>query len=1439
MRSIEMQTGRGLPGRRALLQIAIGLGVAFWILDAVISALVFDSGTILGQLMTPAAERIWLRLLVLAVMAGFGYSAHRVISRARSVPGIPPNTDELSQSIFENSQDGFAVLDTDLNIIHANPWIENAYSAFQPLAGKKCYEVFQQRRTACTQCPCVKVLQDGKPHVGVLPNACATARAEGTELWTFPLKDPGGNFLGVALHLKDVSKSRETGEIFRQERDLLAQINDTSAVFCYEYDPPIPVSLPIKEQIQRLYHGVLAECNDVCARSYGAESAQQVIGKKLTELFGISAGSLDGLFTAMIEGEYRVKDGEGVEILADGSRRYYLNNGHGVIEQGKLVRIWGTFRDITERRQAEEVLRESEERLRMVGRAAYDLIYEWDSASDVLEWFGDVDGLLGYKNGKISRDINAWLDLIHPEDRNKLEDAVEHHRISTEPIQYVYRVRHQNGTYRYWNDHGLPLLDDKGCPYKWVGVCTDITERKRVEERLRLLSSAVEQSSEGIAVVDLEGNLLFVNRAFATMHGYTPEELVGKHLSIFHSPDQMPSVEAANRQIRETGEFSGEIWHIRRDGTEFPTLMHNSLLRDETGSPIGMIGTIRDITARKRAEEALRESEEVKRTLIDAIPDMMFVIDRAGRYLDYYPSRLDQPFVSPDEFIGKTGHDVLPRDVADDHLQCVRRALETGEPQTSEYSFDMPDGRKYYETRIVASGENTVLALARNVTDRKLADEALRKEREFNEKLIDASPTFFVAIDQNGKTLMMNHAMLASLGYTKDEVVGSDYLSTFVPKKDRRELAKVFAQLTKARTATRNENRILAKDGRTMLVEWHGQPVITPVGDLDFFFGVGIDVTERKRAEEERDRLFNLSIDMLSIIGFDGRFKQVNPAWMRILGWTEEELLSRTWMELIHPDEYDKSVAEAGKLVTGQAVFSLENRCRCKDGSYRWLSWNAFPLTEEGLIFSVTRDITERKQAEQALIFTQFSVDRAADAAFWMETDGRLIYVNAAACESLGYTRDELLTLSLADIDPDFQTEKMQDSLELLRDRGSLVLETHHRTKDGRLFPVEINSNHLRFEGREYICAFARDITIRQQAEIELRESEKRYRTLVDASPIPIMVYVGERFVFLNSAAVKALGGTTVGDFIGRSIWDVLQPDSVESGRSPGWWILEPKGSPGLIRENWVRLDGKSIDVELFAIEIDYRGESARQVVFNDVTERTATERKLMEYQQQLRALASEVTMTEERERQQIASNLHDGISQNLALAKMQLMNLHETTPSAQTSAPLMHTVELLEQALEHMRSLTFELSPPVLHRLGLEPAVIGLAEQMQEKYGLQIELEISEEATPLPNEVRVMLFRAVRELLINVIKHARTRRAKISMVKTDRRITIEVLDYGEGYDPVQTEPGRQRKEGFGLFSIRERLAYLGGSLNIDSQPGGGTRVVLTAPLAGEMAGKE
>ncbi|WP_299180161.1 EAL domain-containing protein [uncultured Neptuniibacter sp.] len=149
-----------------------------------------------------------------------------------------------------------------------------------------------------------------------------------------------------------------------------------------------------------------------------------------------------------------------------------------------IYALCGISVDITERIKTEQALRESEQRFKMAGRAAYDLIYEWDVKTDSLLWFGDVDKILGYDVGEVSHNIQAWLALIHPEDVGQLSNAVERHRCETDPIKYEYRIKHRDGYYLSWSDHALPLLDDTGQPFKWIGVCTDITLQKQQQREL-------------------------------------------------------------------------------------------------------------------------------------------------------------------------------------------------------------------------------------------------------------------------------------------------------------------------------------------------------------------------------------------------------------------------------------------------------------------------------------------------------------------------------------------------------------------------------------------------------------------------------------------------------------------------------------------------------------------------------------------------------------------------------------------------------------------------------------------------------------------------------------------------------------------------------------------------------------------------------------------
>jgi two-component system, NarL family, sensor histidine kinase UhpB len=243
-------------------------------------------------------------------------------------------------------------------------------------------------------------------------------------------------------------------------------------------------------------------------------------------------------------------------------------------------------------------------------------------------------------------------------------------------------------------------------------------------------------------------------------------------------------------------------------------------------------------------------------------------------------------------------------------------------------------------------------------------------------------------------------------------------------------------------------------------------------------------------------------------------------------------------------------------------------------------------------------------------------------------------------------------------------------------------------------------------------------------------------------------------------------------------------------------------------------------------------------LVAMDLTERKRAEEKISLYQRQLRALASELALAEERERRRLATELHDRIGQNLALAKLKLSGLLQSNHRPNLRSPLTEITEMIDTTIQDAHSLIFEISPPVLYQVGFEAAVEWLAEHFQEQYGLRIDLKIDPKPKPLAEDLRIVLFQAMRELLVNVIKHARATRAKILMKYVRGNLRIVVQDDGLGFAPVEHS---ETSRGLGLFNIRERLHHLGAEILIESSPGKGTRVTLIIPreIQGEAAKKE
>ncbi len=369
------------------------------------------------------------------------------------------------------------------------------------------------------------------------------------------------------------------------------------------------------------------------------------------------------------------------------------------------------------------------------------------------------------------------------------------------------------------------------------------------------------------------------------------------------------------------------------------------------------------------------------------------------------------------------------------------------------------------------------------------------------------------------------------------------------------------------------------------------------------------------------------------------------------------------------------------------------------------------------------------------------------------------------------------------------------------------------------------------------VILILRDITESKQLEMALQDSENRYRTLVEQ--IPAVTYIAA----LDQASTTLYISPQIESFIGFSpadyqadpdIWrKQLHPEDrervlaqVEQCHKTGenfsseYRLLSRDGQ----RMVWFR--------DLAKLIRDQDGKPCcLQGVMYDITERKEHEAELASYQERLKNLATEVSLVEARERRSLASDLHDHIGQVLALAKIKLGMLLQESPSPQMQDGLREVRNLVDQTIQYTRTLTIEIGLPILYELGLEDAIEWLAEQFQRQFGIRITLHRADQDKHLSEVEKIMLFRVVRELLANVVKHAQANGAMITCFREKNSYCINIRDDGVGFEVAKVEAKAKETGAFGIFSIRERLSYLGGQMEIQSIPGQGTTATVELPI--------
>jgi len=369
------------------------------------------------------------------------------------------------------------------------------------------------------------------------------------------------------------------------------------------------------------------------------------------------------------------------------------------------------------------------------------------------------------------------------------------------------------------------------------------------------------------------------------------------------------------------------------------------------------------------------------------------------------------------------------------------------------------------------------------------------------------------------------------------------------------------------------------------------------------------------------------------------------------------------------------------------------------------------------------------------------------------------------------------------------------------------------------------------------------EIEERQRAEDACRASEANYRAIFNTVNDAILVQDVETgdIVDVNWKLFEMYGVSPGG--AEQLYHDHVEPLSTgeppyTAEKASEWFKKAAKGEAQLFE--WKAKDkrGKQFWVEVNLKRALISGQHRLLAVVRDITDRKEAEEKLIVYHDKLRVMASRLSLAEERERRRIATEVHDHIGQNLAFAKIKLGTLLSSPLSGDVEVEVDRVIKLVDEAIQDTRALVSELGSPILYELGFVPAVEWLTQQMSKRHGIALDFEDDGHSKPLSDDVGVLLFQSVRELLANVVRHARARTAIVLLARDGDQIRIDVKDDGAGFDPAEIGPGVDQSSRFGLFSIRERLEPLGGHVQVVSRPGKGTRITLTGPLKAEGRGE-
>jgi PAS domain S-box-containing protein len=818
--------------------------------------------------------------------------------------------------------------------------------------------------------------------------------------------------------------------------------------------------------------------------------------------------------------------------------------------------------DITEQVKAKEALRESEEKFSKAFLASPGIIaittLKEGKFIEVSDTYGQYTGYSRQELiGKTASSLNIWVNIQERERMFKI--LAEKGKVSNEEFNF----RTKSGEIRTWLFCAEPIhLGGEPC---LLGTAIDITERRKMEEALKSseekFRELVNTSVDGIISIDEKFQIMVWNQGAKRIFGYTEKEMLGESILklIPEKPRQMMQqyYEHHKRPLSNVPVHrSFESTCVRKDGKTVP--IDISVSSRKVGNSFIATAIIRDISERQQMEKAVRESEEKFSKAFSSSPNAICIVTAdKGNFIEINESFIRFTGYSRKETIGATPAKLGLWITSDNAKRITRILKETGRLNNEEVKSRMKSGEirtgLFSAETIDIGGRQSIILEITDITEQVEAKSALRESEEKFSAAFRASPDMMSIIDlQDGKYTEVNDSYVSFSGYSREEIIGHtvEEVGLFVSREEMDKMAQLMQKTGQIRHA---EVHIRTKSGK--IRTWMFSADVIKVGGKPCALAVCTDITERKRAEkalreseEKFATAFNSSPDMMFITSSEGRYLEINESYVRISGFTREEVLGHKTTEIntwVAPGDRDKILS---KIKQNGRIYNEECPFKVKSGDIHTIlfSTEVINIAGERCLISVGTDITERIKAEKALreseekFFLAFNSSPDMMVITSMKS-GKYVDVNDSFVRNTGYSREELLTTKLEDL---HLWANDKDALRMTRameKEGKFRNEEYDfRTKSGDIRTWRCSGDMLTIGGEPMMLAVASDITEQKKSREALRESEEKFSKAFHSSPFSISIsrLSDGIFVEVNDAFCRDKGYTRE-EIIGHSSREV------------------------------------------------------------------------------------------------------------------------------------------------------------------------------------------------------------------------------------------------------------------------------------------------------------